>query len=110
MSNFNFYIYKQFTILYLYFFSLLSNFTTSSFPNTFNTPKFPSSIIRPDQISVSTQNGVYRTKFFTQILDHFNFNPKSYQTFQQRYLIRDTYWGGAKNKAPVYTGNERKIE
>ncbi|KAL7199339.1 hypothetical protein ACSBR2_021599 [Camellia fascicularis] len=50
--------------------------------------------------------------FFTQTLDHFNYNPQSYDTFQQRYLINDTYWGGAKNNAPifVYTGNEGEIE
>ncbi|KAK7337275.1 hypothetical protein VNO77_17840 [Canavalia gladiata] len=77
-------------------------------------PKFPSSALRSElkQHSHSTQNGLYRTKFFTQTLDHFNYNPQSYQTFQQRYLINDTHWGGAKNKAPifVYTGNEGNIE
>ncbi|GAU16130.1 hypothetical protein TSUD_340010 [Trifolium subterraneum] len=77
-------------------------------------PKFPSSLIRPEQQlnSGSVKNGLYKTKFYTQILDHFNFNPQSYQTFQQRYLINDTYWGGAKKKAPifVYTGNEGNIE
>jgi lysosomal Pro-X carboxypeptidase len=64
------------------------------------------------QSLVSVPNGLYRTKFFTQILDHFNYNPQSYQTFQQRNLINDTYWGGAKKKAPifVYTGNEGDIE
>ncbi|KAL0555311.1 hypothetical protein IC582_009254 [Cucumis melo] len=54
----------------------------------------------------------YQTGFFTQILDHFNFNPQSYQYFQQRYLINDTYWGGAAHNSPifVYTGNEGNIE
>ncbi|KAF7818820.1 lysosomal Pro-X carboxypeptidase [Senna tora] len=68
--------------------------------------RFPSSALSSDQ------NGLYRTEFFTQILDHFNYNPQSYQTFQQRYLINDSYWGGASNKAPifVYTGNEGDIE
>ncbi|KAI4300525.1 hypothetical protein L6164_033894 [Bauhinia variegata] len=77
-------------------------------------PRFPSSAVRAEQLSgsASTQNGLYRTEFFTQILDHFNYNPQSYQTFQQRYLINSTYWGGAKKKAPifVYTGNEGDIE
>ncbi|KAJ1441621.1 Zinc finger, CCHC-type [Sesbania bispinosa] len=77
-------------------------------------PRFPSSAIHPEQQlrSASAQNGLYQTKFFTQILDHFNYNPKSYHKFQQRYLINDTYWGGAKKKAPifVYTGNEGNIE
>ncbi|TKY61954.1 Lysosomal Pro-X carboxypeptidase [Spatholobus suberectus] len=82
--------------------------------NTGNAYLFPSSAALAElkQRSRSAQNGLYRTKFFTQILDHFNFNPQSYQTFQQRYLINDTYWGGAKKKAPifVYTGNEGVIE
>ncbi|KAK1563272.1 hypothetical protein Q3G72_025281 [Acer saccharum] len=83
-------------------------------------PRFPSSsmVAEPEQqLSVSsTKKQLYRTKYFTQILDHFNYNPHSYQTFQQRYLINDTFWGGTENKkiknAPifVYTGNEGDIE
>ncbi|KAJ9554997.1 hypothetical protein OSB04_009611 [Centaurea solstitialis] len=73
---------------------------------------FPSSLIRPETLSFSDKNELYKTRYFTQILDHFNYNPESYQTFQQRYLINDTFWGGAKSKAPifVYTGNEGNIE
>ncbi|KAL7247727.1 hypothetical protein ACSBR2_002607 [Camellia fascicularis] len=98
----------KFTLLW---FSL---FTTFSFAKII-TPRFPSSIInRPERLSVSTndQKGLYKSMFFTQTLDHFNYNPQSYDTFQQRYLINDTYWGGAKNNAPifVYTGNEGEIE
>ncbi|KAF3441614.1 hypothetical protein FNV43_RR15529 [Rhamnella rubrinervis] len=78
-------------------------------------PKFPASLIHPEKLSLSsvaTMSSNYRTKYFTQILDHFNFYPKSHQTFQQRYLINNTFWGGAKNDAPifVYTGNEGDIE
>ncbi|KAK7267031.1 hypothetical protein RIF29_19695 [Crotalaria pallida] len=77
-------------------------------------PRFPSSRVHPElQLSsASSEKTLYKTKFFTQILDHFNFNPQSYQTFQQRYLINNTYWGGAQKKAPifVYTGNEGNIE
>ncbi|XP_020233875.1 lysosomal Pro-X carboxypeptidase [Cajanus cajan] len=95
---------------------LFSLFSVPALGYTFapTIPRFPSSAIRADlkQRSGSTQNGLYRTKFFTQTLDHFSFNPQSYQTFQQRYLINDTYWGGAKKNAPifVYTGNEGNIE
>lgn len=81
------------------------------------TPTFPSPALSPElrlnlDSASSAKNGLYRTKFFTQILDHFDFTPRSYQTFQQRYLINDTHWGGAKKKAPifVYTGNEGNIE
>lgn len=77
-------------------------------------PGFPSSILHPEQLSSTTNhnNKLYKTKYFTQTLDHFNYNPQSYDTFQQRYLINDTYWGGSKSNAPifVYTGNEGKID
>uniref|UniRef100_A0A1D1XGA3 Lysosomal Pro-X carboxypeptidase n=1 Tax=Anthurium amnicola TaxID=1678845 RepID=A0A1D1XGA3_9ARAE len=54
----------------------------------------------------------YETRYFTQTLDHFDFRPESYATFQQRYLVDDTHWGGAATKAPifVYTGNEGDVE
>ena len=101
----------QFTPILFSLFSLLGFFT---FTFAHVTPRFPSAAFRPELHlhSRSTQNGLYRTKFFTQTLDHFNYNPQSYQTFQQRYLINDTYWGGAKKNAPifVYTGNEGNIE
>ena len=100
-------------ILFLWFFSIFSClFSTVSFAKV--TPGFPSSVIRPDQLSLVTKssNKLYKAKYFTQILDHFNFNPKSYQIFQHRYLINDTFWGGPKKNAPifVYTGNEGDIE
>ncbi|KAI8562970.1 hypothetical protein RHMOL_Rhmol03G0077100 [Rhododendron molle] len=90
-------------------FSLFSS-TTTSFAKA--TPKFPSSILRPEKLSLSTENELYRAKYFTQTLDHFNYHPESYETFQQRYLINDTSWGGAEKNAPifVYTGNEGNIE
>lgn len=98
-----------FLLVWFSFFSLLSStVSVAKFA-----PKFPSSlIIRPEQLLLSTKNQLYKTNYFTQILDHFNYNPKSYQTFQQRYLINDTYWGGADKNAPifVYTGNEGEIE
>ncbi|KVH90618.1 Peptidase S28 [Cynara cardunculus var. scolymus] len=95
------------------FFSSLifSQSITSSFAK-FPPWYFPSSMIRPETPSSPDKNELYKTKYFTQILDHFNYNPQSYQTFQQRYLINDTFWGGPKTKAPifVYTGNEGNIE
>ncbi|KAJ9184531.1 hypothetical protein P3X46_004245 [Hevea brasiliensis] len=76
--------------------------------------RFPTPIaqFQAEKDSVSSPTGLYKEKFFTQILDHFNFNPQSYQTFQQRYLINDTFWGGPKKNAPIflYTGNEGEIE
>lgn len=100
----------HFTII-LFSLFLVPAFT---FPFAPTIPRFPSSVVSAElkQRSHSTKNGLYRTKFFTQILDHFNYNPQSNQTFQQRYLINDTFWGGAKKNAPifVYTGNEGVID
>ncbi|KAF8403175.1 hypothetical protein HHK36_011272 [Tetracentron sinense] len=51
------------------------------------------------------------TYFYTQTLDHFNYRPESYTTFQQRYIINSVYWGGANTSSPifVYTGDEASI-
>ncbi|XP_059663789.1 uncharacterized protein LOC132309501 [Cornus florida] len=49
--------------------------------------------------------------FYNQTLDHFNYKPESYTTFQQRYVINSKYWGGAKENAPifVYLGSESPL-
>ncbi|KAF8044226.1 hypothetical protein BT93_A2265 [Corymbia citriodora subsp. variegata] len=81
-------------------------------------PRFSSPLIHPEnsQPSLSNDqsnnNGLYKTRYFTQILDHFSYRPESYQTFQQKYLINSTFWGGPQRNAPifVYTGNEGDIE
>ncbi|KAL3718213.1 hypothetical protein ACJRO7_003361 [Eucalyptus globulus] len=54
----------------------------------------------------------FETFFFNQTLDHFNYRPESYTTFQQRYLIDSRYWGGANSSAPifVYLGAESPID
>lgn len=101
--------------IFLPFCLLFSSTLTVSNAKIF--PTLPSSRTTPERVSSLIANskngqGLYRTKYHTQILDHFNYNPQSYQIFQQRYLINDTYWGGSKNNAPifVYTGNEGDIE
>ncbi|KAF1883193.1 hypothetical protein Lal_00003377 [Lupinus albus] len=50
--------------------------------------------------------------YYEQTLDHFNYRPESYTTFQQRYLINFKYWGGAKSSAPIfaYLGAEEAID
>ncbi|KAJ8749874.1 hypothetical protein K2173_013789 [Erythroxylum novogranatense] len=52
------------------------------------------------------------TFYYTQILDHFNYKPESYITFQQRYVLNLKHWGGANTSAPilVYFGAEENIE
>eukprot|EP01087_Luapelamoeba_hula_P025072 TRINITY_DN977_c0_g1_i1.p1 TRINITY_DN977_c0_g1~~TRINITY_DN977_c0_g1_i1.p1 ORF type:complete len:531 (+),score=76.80 TRINITY_DN977_c0_g1_i1:216-1595(+) len=57
----------------------------------------------------------YRTEFYTQFLDHFNFEAVP-TTYQQRYLIADEYWGkgpkypnGCRGPVFFYTGNEAPV-
>jgi hypothetical protein len=52
----------------------------------------------------------YDTRYYTQRLDHFNAAPASYRTFQQRYLVNATYWGGKTAPIFVYAGNEGNVE
>ncbi|KAL3642717.1 hypothetical protein CASFOL_013532 [Castilleja foliolosa] len=79
---------------------------TTAFPFSFSS-------IQPEYTQTTkTTARLYKEKYFTQILDHFNYNPISYHKFQQRYLINAESWGGPKTKSPifVYTGNEGDIE
>ncbi|KAI3695577.1 hypothetical protein L1987_78575 [Smallanthus sonchifolius] len=54
----------------------------------------------------------FETFFYDQTLDHFNYKPESYTTFQQRYIINSKWWGGANKNAPifVYLGAEEPID
>ena len=53
----------------------------------------------------------YEIHYYTQTLDHFNYKPESYATFQQRYILNFNYWGGANTSSPifVYTGEEGDV-
>lgn len=51
----------------------------------------------------------YETRQFTQRLDHFNAAPASYGTFQQRYLVNDTFWRGKTAPIFLYAGNEADV-
>ncbi|KAG2371461.1 serine protease [Vigna angularis] len=59
---------------------------------------------RDPQIISSSSNfsDDFKTFYYTQRLDHFNYRPDSYHTFQQRYVINFKYWGGAKSSAPIF--------
>lgn len=65
--------------------------------------------LRQDDDAVSSS---LKTFYYNQTLDHFNFQPGSFATFPQRYMIDSTYWGGADKNAPVfvYLGNEMSLE
>eukprot|EP01135_Chromosphaera_perkinsii_P002570 Nk52_evm86s224 gene=Nk52_evmTU86s224 len=55
----------------------------------------------------------YEEKYFTQIVDHFNFQTEK-KTFQQKYLINSDYWKkdekGRVGPIFFYCGNEGAIE
>ncbi|KAM7255321.1 hypothetical protein ACFE04_020562 [Oxalis oulophora] len=59
---------------------------------------------------VIIMNATFLLMSIIKLLSLFDQQP-SYEKFQQRYLINDTFWGGAKHNAPifVYTGNEGDI-
>ncbi|PNX85704.1 lysosomal pro-X carboxypeptidase-like protein [Trifolium pratense] len=61
---------------------------------------------------VSNDTKDVETFYYKQVLDHFNYRPESYNTFDQRYLINFKYWGGANSSAPifVYLGAESSID
>lgn len=67
---------------------------------------------QPKAIPSSYSVSDFKTLYFTQSLDHFNYRPESYTTFKQKYLISAKYWGGANSSAPifVYLGPEKPLE
>nr|GLL34006.1 lysosomal Pro-X carboxypeptidase-like [Ipomoea trifida] len=54
----------------------------------------------------------FETFYYTQTLDHFNYAPQSYATFQQRYIVNSKYWGGAQSNSPIFAwlGAEDSID
>lgn len=54
----------------------------------------------------------FETFYYEQTLDHFNYRPDSFSTFQQRYLINSKYWGSSNVSAPIlaYLGAEEPID
>ncbi|KAM5584601.1 hypothetical protein ABKV19_004128 [Rosa sericea] len=54
----------------------------------------------------------FRTYYYAQTLDHFNYWPGSYATFLQRYMVSSMHWRGAGAAAPmfVYLGGEESLD
>ncbi|XP_022094668.1 dipeptidyl peptidase 2-like [Acanthaster planci] len=51
----------------------------------------------------------YETKYYDQIIDHFNFASHDNKTYKQRYLVSDKHWKVGKGPIFFYTGNEGPI-
>ncbi|KAB1227359.1 Lysosomal Pro-X carboxypeptidase [Morella rubra] len=51
--------------------------------------------------SASVSDG-FQTFYYDRTLDHFNYRPESYTTFQQRYVINSKHWGGANISSPIF--------
>lgn len=68
-----------------------------------------SSSLRTVSVNLSEN---FQTFFYPQTLDHFNYRPESYTTFQHRYMVNFNYWGGARSAAPifVYLGEESDLD
>ncbi|KAJ8429624.1 hypothetical protein Cgig2_012286 [Carnegiea gigantea] len=62
--------------------------------------------------SSSIPNTDVKILYYSQTLDHFNYQPESYTTFKQKYMIYSKHWGGAKTNSPmlVYLGDEQPME
>jgi lysosomal Pro-X carboxypeptidase len=68
--------------------------------------------LRGKTLAETNTNRDIRTFYYKQVLDHFNYLPQSYRTFQQRYFINFKYWGGANSTAPIFVcfGGEAAID
>ncbi|CBI23429.3 hypothetical protein VitviT2T_019541 [Vitis vinifera] len=68
-----------------------------------------SSSLRTVSVNLSEN---FQTFFYPQTLDHFNYRPESYTTFQHRYMVNFNYWGGARSAAQifVYLGEESDLD
>ncbi|KAK6936131.1 Peptidase S28 [Dillenia turbinata] len=99
------------TFYYLLLFLAISNASTTQFYK----PRLSTlvrTILRDPEVVSETLSDDFQTFYYTQTLDHFNYKPESYKTFQQRYVINFKYWGGSNAGAPIfaYMGAEAPLD
>lgn len=68
----------------------------------------------PDSLQDSSATSKdYVTHFYDQTLDHFNYQPQSYATFKQKYVVNSKHWHrgphGAAGPIFAYMGDESPI-
>ncbi|XP_042485761.1 lysosomal Pro-X carboxypeptidase-like [Macadamia integrifolia] len=68
--------------------------------------------ITREKNKVDNDAAYFKTFFHAQTLDHFNYRPESYTTFQHRYVINFKHWGGANSSAPIFVwlGEESPLD
>ncbi|KAF5773471.1 putative lysosomal Pro-Xaa carboxypeptidase [Helianthus annuus] len=89
--------------------ALISMFIGTSVTATHtNRPRLSILTEKPDYVPLTPDFVFYN---YTQTLDHFNYKPESYMTFQQRYIVNSKYWGGSNTSSPifVYMGAEADV-
>ncbi|KAK3205849.1 hypothetical protein Dsin_019895 [Dipteronia sinensis] len=98
----------------LFFFTIFFDSFTAS---RFNIPRLSpikGAILQEPELLSSERNisGDYEDLFYNQTLDHFNYRPESYSSFQQRYVISSKYWGGSNSSSPIfaYLGAEAPLD
>lgn len=91
---------------------LICCFISTATPNRI--PKL-STILRDSSdysVSAASDEEDFKTYFYDQTLDHFNYNPQSFTKFKQRYVINSKFWGGSNTNSPIfaYFGAEAPLD
>ncbi|KAL9422292.1 hypothetical protein AB3S75_034541 [Citrus x aurantiifolia] len=67
-----------------------------------------------ENLTSSEPKSDLKTFYYDQTLDHLNYNPESYLTFPQRYVLNFKHWGGGGGAAaaPIlaYLGEESSLD
>jgi len=80
-------------------------FSSKVFRNKSNVLRF-----KKPNLKKQVNDDGFKTQYFTQKLDHFNFQSNGENTYEQRYLINTDYWDKSPSPIFFYTGNEGDIE
>ncbi|KAL4284317.1 hypothetical protein GQ457_16G009150 [Hibiscus cannabinus] len=109
--------YSQFSVQWLQFTAMVFWISiTGTAAGRFNIPRLSPTrgalMHNPDLLSSAAVSDDLQTFYYPQTLDHFNYQPESYATFQQRYVMNFKHWGGANNSAPIfaYLGEEAPLD
>ncbi|KAL0007857.1 hypothetical protein SO802_009359 [Lithocarpus litseifolius] len=72
----------------------------------------PKNNVHNPSLTASDSKKDYQTFYFDQPIDHFNYQPVSYTTFRERYIVNFKHWRGAKAAAPIfaYLGEESSLD